>query len=409
MKTRNAKKIACPACGAALIYDPGAGKLRCDSCGSTFLPDELGKKPDDPGERPGLKDAASGEINREELECRIFTCSSCGAQLNINDTECSTFCPYCGQPTLVFDRIGTMTRPDVIIPFSVTRQRAAQLLREKLRKGRYVPPDLREVPIDRISGIYIPYWIYDIDCSEKAVIRGYPDEDSHDPRFFYLDAERHFSAIPGEGAVRLDDEMSKKLEPYHIDGAKPFDPSYLSGFYSDRCDADPSELEKAARTRAHGFLEGEMVKKIDREEDMEYVTIIRKTENSVITNRRYAFFPAWFLTFRWQDKPVTILVNGQTGEASGGLPVNKKAYAVSAVLSCIWTIPAGILFAWFTMWINSDSAVDRAGGYGILAICVLILAGIGAGGILLVKKSNKLSQADDTRSYAFDREKGGRS
>jgi hypothetical protein len=30
--------------------------------------------------------------------------------------------------------------------------------------------------------------------------------------------------------------------------------------------------------------------------------------------------PAWFLTFRYNDKPYTILVNGQTGKVIGGIP-----------------------------------------------------------------------------------------
>lgn len=31
-------------------------------------------------------------------------------------------------------------------------------------------PELRKVPIDRIAGIDIPYWIYDFDYSEKAYL-----------------------------------------------------------------------------------------------------------------------------------------------------------------------------------------------------------------------------------------------
>lgn len=400
MKIIHTKKIACPACGAALTYDPETGKMKCGSCGSTYTTEELATEP--------AKSVKPHEGNEGQLECRVYRCSSCGAELNVNSAETSTFCPYCGQPTLLFDRIATMNTPDLIIPFSVTREKAASLIREKLRKEPFVPRELRDVPLDQISGIYIPYWIYDIDYEEKAYLSGFANSETTHPDFFYLNAERHFEAIPAEGASRLDDELSKSLAPYHIDGARPFDPSCLSGFYSDRCDADPSDLENAAAEKARDFLENDMMKKIHDEEDMQSVTIQSKTENFTITDRKYALFPAWFLTFRWKNKPVTILVNGQTEKLVGGLPVNRGAFFTSMLLSCLWAIPVGIFFTWLTMWMHNDDLPDKLMGYAIVGLVAFLLIVIGAGLIHRVKKANQLSQADNTHSYAFDREKGGK-
>ncbi len=69
-------------------------------------------------------------ITEEIMECTIYSCTACGAELMVNEVETSTFCSYCGQPTIVFDRVTSTKKPQYILPFMVTKEEAVNLIRQ---------------------------------------------------------------------------------------------------------------------------------------------------------------------------------------------------------------------------------------------------------------------------------------
>ena len=61
-------------------------------------------------------------------------------------------------------------------------------------------------------------------------------------------------------------------------------------------------------------------------------------------NPRYALLPVWFLTFRTDDEPHTILVNGQTGKMVGAVPYVKwKAVTLFLLLLALCSAPLVLL------------------------------------------------------------------
>ena len=56
------------------------------------------------------------------------------------------------------------------------------------------------------------------------------------------------------------------------------------------------------------------------------------------------FFPVWFYTFVYKDKPYTLLINGQTGKIAGTLPWKKRSLKrdgiiLAAVMSILLIAP----------------------------------------------------------------------
>jgi hypothetical protein len=41
---------------------------------------------------------------------------------------------------------------------------------------------------------------------------------------------------------------------------------------------------------------------------------------------KYALYPVWLLTTKWNGENYTFAMNGQTGKMVGNLPLDKKAY-----------------------------------------------------------------------------------
>ena len=67
-----------------------------------------------------------GTDSEEFMDCYVYSCGSCGGEVIINGSEASTKCIYCGNSTVIFNRISRQKRPKYIIPFIITKEEAEQ-------------------------------------------------------------------------------------------------------------------------------------------------------------------------------------------------------------------------------------------------------------------------------------------
>jgi hypothetical protein len=112
-------------------------------------------------------------------------------------------------------------------------------------------------------------------------------------------------------------------------------------------------------------------------------------------------FPAWFLTFRYEDVPYTLLVNGQTEKIVGGIPYDRGKVASSfAVLAVVFSVIATFVMYWLLQDTDSEGTMK-------LLITILIFAGSGmiAGfsNIKKVKESMKLTSSSATNNFVKNR------
>lgn len=304
--------IRCPGCNATLKYSPDLGKMYCAFCGNTYDVEELQNSSDDV-----LK---IHKRNYDTIKMQMVHCTSCGAELAMNEVEISSYCAYCGQPTIVKDRIDNYLKPDFIIPFKITKQRAVEVLKHDLKNGYFVPNALQNIELDRLCGIYVPFWLYNVYCEDEQVwVQTDKNDKNRVVQYLIRVANAHFNHFTVDGSERLIDESTQRLEPFYMKELTTFDPSYLSGFYSDRFDTP----EEAAKTTAKLRIEDMMYDKIKK--TMPANTKIQSRNPKVLFEReQYALLPVWFLTFRYNETPYTILVNGQTGKMVGAFPYSKK-------------------------------------------------------------------------------------
>lgn len=333
--------LYCENCGDALYFNPSKGKMECLSCGNLY--DAEQSQTDETTEKlssPGGVSGASQSTN-ETMECNIYTCTACGAELAVNGVESSTFCAYCGQPTIVFSRVSSEAKPKYIIPFSVTKEQAITTIRQRLNKGFFIPKDIKDFDIERVRGIYIPFWLFDIHYYDQQYLRGTVGSGKHKKtRYYYREAECDFSNLTLDASKQLNDESSQRLEPFDTQDLQPFDIGYLSGFYADRYDMSDKMLSNLAVNRAKQLFDKEVEKSINASS----ICILKNNPRHRINNTAYALFPAWFLTFRYQAQPYTILVNGQTGKIIGGVPYDKPKVTICfIVIGCIVSIISSLL------------------------------------------------------------------
>ena len=382
-------QMKCPACGAALYFDPLSGLMKCAYCGQEYSTSEV---------------KAENEFDADDtIECNVYTCRSCGAEMNVNDNECSTFCAYCGQPTVVFDRVARMKKPQFIIPFSVTKEQAVLFLRQKVSSATYVPDEVKNFSIDKVVGIYIPYWLYDMEYSDAQYIKGKVGSGKNSREYYYYRAaDTFFRNVTLDASRQLNDESSRRLEPYQTEQLIPFETSYLSGFYSDRYDVSPEILRSQAVKRAAERFDDALLKGVVAEEHLSSIHTIKKNPRHNVTDVKYAFLPAWFLSFRHENKTYTMMVNGQTGKVVGGLPSNMNKLKIKiAVIAALLTGPASLL-SYFLL----KMAFDEDGDARLLGIMVALIVGFFAKAISnlkTVKKSESLTSDYGINNYSNQR------
>ena len=91
--------IACPGCGANLLFDIASQQMKCSYCGSSYDPYQF--------------DSMQKDASREKAyDAWVYSCPSCGARLMTTDeTDAEAFCPYCGGASILFDRLRKVKYP----------------------------------------------------------------------------------------------------------------------------------------------------------------------------------------------------------------------------------------------------------------------------------------------------------
>ena len=349
----------CPNCDGALEYNPVSDEMECAHCGGGFTLQEMeqGKQKAydyvteiDASVATCEKDMVSESSletdeeeysfyeSKERMRFKIYTCTSCGAELAVSDTEVSTYCAYCGQPTIVYSRVSEELKPDYIIPFKITREQAIEQIRKKIKRGGVLTPKaVKNFEIEKVRGIYVPYWLFDVHYRNNQKL--YVTVKGRDRTMgYWFTAECDFVRLSCDASSRLADESTQRLEPYNYKEMEEFNAAYLSGFYAERYDMSAKVLKKTMQKRCDELYDARVNRELNVDKNS-YKNVKVNHPKYEVQKAKYALLPAWFLTFRYKDEPYTILLNGQTGKIVGAVPFSFwKAGLVYVVVAVIIAI-----------------------------------------------------------------------
>lgn len=340
----------CPACRSSIKFNPKLGKWKCEYCGSEFTLEEMQKHSDNAStEKKNRKDAKAEDDNVEYVS---YHCESCGAEIIADKETAATFCVYCGNTAILQSKLSGKFSPDLVIPFKHTKEDAIEAFKG-LSKGRpLMPKDFNsEKNIEKIRGIYIPFWLFDINNSGDVEMQATTTEswrvgDTHYTKTNYYKVVRggtmDYIKIPIDGSTRFDNAIMNTIEPFNYDELIPYNHAYLSGFYAEKYDQEAKDVFAEAADRSINST-----KEVYKSDTRLYSSKIITKDSIVATenNRYYAMLPVWMVNVKYNDKMYTFAMNGQTGEFIGDIPLDVGKTILYAFLMFIAIFAVIIIFS----------------------------------------------------------------
>ena len=333
----------CPHCGGSdIATDAKAGKLKCNYCQTVFdakSANEAGGVEGMKGETRGL--GAEDIIPGDDI-VKTFKCPACGAEVVLNTEESlSASSHWCRHIFSANEQISNGAVPDLVLPFSMTREEAEKKIRELVEpkmdsldgefKAAFKPEDVR--------GVYFPYMIVDVNAhstsdgeAEKTVEqKSYPpykvDEyfisRDFDVLVDDLTVESSSSRLNQDTYVNSNNIINAIL-PFDTENAVVWNANYLRGFASEKRTVNINNLKEIVALQS-----GDIARKKARESAADYDRGIHwEHEHLGIKGTKWkaAYLPVWLYSYKGtKDARIYyIAINARTGETVGCLPTHDK-------------------------------------------------------------------------------------
>lgn len=341
----------CPTCNGALRYSTQAKALHCIWCGNTY-------------------DVADASVHQMHPTTQGYLCPECGARLMTEEFVAATTCPYCGNNEISPHRFEGSFEPDLVIPFSVSRQQAIQSYEEVLASRRYLPNDYKdEAQVVSVEGAYVPFWLQSGTVSFDFTYIGWHKKDN---RNYVSNHHRvgtyEFARVPADASDRMPDDVMDSIEPYDYEELVPYDPGYLPGFMAERYTVASDEVNQRVNIRVANSACSAAMSTLDPMYDTRYPDYDRYHATVARSRVEQVLLPVWLVVVSYREQKYLVGVNGQTGKVAVNLPIDegkrRMAVFLESLKSAAWalSIELGFLLLIFVIGINAvglDGMLDR--------------------------------------------------
>ena len=360
----------CPNCGGGLKFSPGKG-FKCEYCLSQFTQEQLDaiaaaqqtEKPENQSAagqaQPEQSAPAQGTSSQQVSDAKpgeavVYSCPSCGAQVMTDATTAATSCHYCHNPIVLSGKLSGEYKPDMIIPFVLTKEQAAEQFRKHCEGKTFLPKDFySEEQIEHLYGVYYPYWVVSSEISGSYTARGEVEkitrmgDDRHiDITSYNVERGGNISLrdITGSALKSEDAELLKYVLPFELAKGVDFSMAYLSGFRAEMRNLEQKDVKPQVEQTKR-----ELTQQLLKQTVGGYSSL--SSEKTLVNTRseewRYALLPLWIVTYKYADRIYMYGINGQTGKAFGELPVDTNKLAGASI--GVGIIAALIVFFIFMM------------------------------------------------------------
>lgn len=303
---------------------------RCEVCGSVLDEEDL-FCPNCGREAPVAGEAEPATPHGLVFKNR-FVCHGCGAAMSYDASAGSLRCPFCGSTELKAQPDGRTVLPTKVVPFTLSRNEVVAILRKRMEAGFFLPSDLtaRAVLMD-ITPVYVPFWNFSADTHTywTADSSAVPVTARGSWRPLFGEKQSHYEGILVGASHVLSFAETRGLGRY----------DFSQGVSPDRVDLDNVTVEQFRLPRKYArSIARRIIEQLETEESVRpsipgharnihvNVKITRLIGEPVL-------LPVWILAYRYNDRVYRFVVNGQTGQSFGELPISIWKVAVACLVA----------------------------------------------------------------------------
>ena len=331
------KIYKCPGCNADMKFDANAQKLKCDYCETELTveaAEALAETQKQDAEHEDVDETIDeteewASYGSEEGDFVKYKCISCGAELLTDEHTAATVCSYCGSPNLISERIEGEKTPAMLIPFKINIDKAKEIYRTWCKKGPLTPGEFyNQGALDKISAIYVPFWLYDYNANTKIRANCTRVRRSRSGNYEYIytdhfrvyrDISADYVKLPADASKKMPDDIMDKLEPFNYRELEEFSMPYLSGYMAEKYNFTNEELAGRVESRVKSYIVQEGRGTISGYSSVNIagydVKLLKKAA-------KYVMLPVWMLNYRYKGKEHVFAINGQTGKLVGKRPIS---------------------------------------------------------------------------------------
>lgn len=377
-RDKNGDKMAivnykCPNCAAPLKFNPDKQVFSCEYCMSEFTEQNIQQiyaereskvNKQEQAEQQAQqaknaqknKNAQNSAEQKQEEEAVVYNCPSCGAVVMTTASTAATTCFYCQNPVVLGGRLSGNFKPDRVIPFALSKEKAVEKFLGMCKKKKFLPKDFAsEKQIEKMSGVYFPYWYIDEQKQANMTAKGNKIRTWRVGNKRYTETSVYQLERSGDLIIKnvferalksQDRDMLQCVHPFDLTQSKPFAMSYLSGFQAEKRDIERAEINDAVQQQMHEY--GKQLLK-DTMSGYSGVVVQHYDDTTELESWNYTLLPVWIVTYKYKDKIYPFAINGQTGKTFGMLPTSKGKLAILAAIITLAVFIIGTIGGYFLL------------------------------------------------------------
>ena len=331
----------CPNCGGPISYNPKTKVLWCEHCKSEFeinIPD-----------RPVISIRKyTPDFVPEKIPNVInqYICESCGTAHIVDADKQSKRCPSCGS-TNVHKINAEAACPDLIVPFEITKDRAAQIFDQWLSKRKFAPNDLHVLARNqKISQVYVP--VFNVNatnvCTYNGVVKKVHVDKNTNTVFSTVHTVNDIENIaiknyPICANSAISQDLIKEIVKYNQGKAVPFSSDYLFGYTAAQANKTIHEGIKNLRNDYSKIAENKVRNQLkSKYDEIENLICSSKLEDITFS---YLYAPVFMNHYTYKNKAYHCYIEGTTGKVAGKAP--KSVGKILAVVAASLAVLAGII------------------------------------------------------------------
>ena len=333
----------CPACGGVMEFDSKTQKMKCPYCDTEMEVEAFREMQEQSAREKASADSTKEDAwqtkeNRQWQEgeadgIRIYACESCGGEIAAEESTGATTCPFCGNRVVIKGKFSDDLKPDYIIPFKLDKKAAKNAYYNHLKGKAFLPKVFKdENHIDEIKGVYVPFWLFDVDANadvtyhaESVSVSRRGNKEYTETRHYMVHraGNMSFDHIPADGSQKMDDSLMEAIEPFDFSQAVPFQTAYLAGYVADRYVVTREECAERAKERVKQSAQDAL-----RQTVAGYSSVIPNKSYVGVerVHSNYVLYPVWLLNTTWKGERFIFAMNGQNGKMVGDLPADNGAF-----------------------------------------------------------------------------------